>query len=108
VSSIIIFYLLFKSRFIPRLLACFGLLSSLLFLTLTLAHMLVPDVSVVGAAVAALENAIGAANDGSLRVLASQLENVPMFITEVGTGLWLLVFGANLKYWRARAEEPPE
>ncbi len=106
-TSIIVFYLLLKSRFIPRLLAGFGLLSSLLFLVVTLAHMLVPDVSVLGTLVAALETAIGAANDPSARALASQLENVPMFITEVGTGLWLLVFGANLKYWRAKQAEAP-
>jgi Domain of unknown function (DUF4386) len=76
-GSAIFFYLLFKSRYIPRLLAAFGVLASVLMSVFAFAHLLVPEQ-------AAALGALGMA---------------PMGIAEIGTGLWLLIFGANFKHW---------
>lgn len=81
VGSAFFFYLLLKSRFIPRPLAAFGMLASVLHLTQAFAHILFPK-------------------------LASQLGMLafaPMGIAEVGTGLWLLLVRVNLKHWKSRA-----
>ncbi len=83
VGSAIFFYLLYKSRFIPRLLSGFGLLSLVLFAMLGFAHLLVPD-------------------QAPALVIPSM---APMFITEVGIGLWLLIKGADFSYWNGRENE---
>jgi|CXWL01.1.fsa_nt_gi hypothetical protein len=78
VGSAIYFYLLFKSRFLPRPWCAFCIVASLVVTGFGFAHVIVPD-------------------------LASSFgiwEWTPGLIAEVGTGLWLLIGGANLKYWR--------
>ena len=73
VGSAIFFYLFFKSRFIPRLLAGFGVLASLLLGALAFALIIVPS------QLAGLE----------------MIGMLPLGAAEVATGLWLLIAGAN-------------
>lgn len=80
VGSAIFFYLFFKSRFIPRWLAGFGVLASVSLGALAVALVLVPG-QLVGLEMAAM---------------------LPLGIAEVTTGFWLLVAGANLS---ARRQE---
>jgi hypothetical protein len=80
-TSLVVFWLLFKSRFIPRPFAGFCVAASGLFGVEAVAHLLLP----------------------AHRPLAMEtLVYVPMFITEVGAGLWLLIRGADLGAWRGR------
>lgn len=83
VGSAIFFYLLFKSRFIPRLLSGFGVLASILAGILGFAGLLVPEQAA----------ALGMAGWA------------PIASAEILTGLWLLFVGANLKYWNKRAAD---
>jgi hypothetical protein len=73
VGSTIFFYLFYKSRYIPRLLAGWGVFSSVLMLMVSLAMIVFP---------------------GNTRTL--QYGWGPMGITEIGTALWLLVVGIRL------------
>lgn len=74
-GSILFFYLLLKSRFIPRLLAVFGLAASVWTLLVALTSLIAP-------------------------ALPTGAWWTPMFVAEIGTGLWLLLKGINLDYWQ--------
>jgi len=74
-GSILFFYLLLKSRFIPRRLAGFGLAASVWTLVVALTSLIAPD-------------------------LPTGAWWTPMFVAEIGTGLWLLIKGINLDYWQ--------
>jgi Domain of unknown function (DUF4386) len=78
-GSTVFSYLLFKSRYIPRALAAWGIFSSLLVLTSLFAILIFPDY---------------------LKVLTPGYY-LPIIIFEVTTGLWLLVKGVS-------ASEVPE
>lgn len=84
-GSALFFYLFFKSRYIPRPLAGFGLLASLLLGALAFALILIPD-QLAGFEMAAM---------------------LPLGIAEIGTGLWLLIAGANLRYAQSRLGTTP-
>jgi len=73
-GSTVFNYLLFKSRYIPRVLAAWGIFSSLLLLTSQLAIIIFPEV----------EKTIIPACYG------------PIAIDEIALGIWLLVKGANI------------
>jgi Domain of unknown function (DUF4386) len=80
-GSLIFFFLLFKSRYLPRALAGFGILASVLLSVASFAYLLFPErVSSLG-----------------------MMVMTPMFIAEIGAGLWLLIAGANFKYWNSKA-----
>lgn len=78
VGSAIYFYLLLKSRFLPRAWCAFCIFASLVVTAFGFAHIIAPD----------LVSSFG------------MWEWTPGLIAEVGTGLWLLIWGVNLKYWR--------
>jgi hypothetical protein len=78
------FYLLFKARFIPRIISVFGMFTAFLSLTSTLGTMIVP----------ALEAKL-------------QLVGAPLAATEILAGAWLLFAGASLKFWNSRNESSP-
>lgn len=82
VGSVLYFYLLFKSRFIPRPIAAFGMLASAFHLAQAFAQLLIP------------------AQMSQLGMLAF----APMGIAEVGTGLWLLLVRVNLKHLKSRTD----
>lgn len=82
VGSVLYFYLLFTSRFIPRPLAAFGMLASVLHLTQAFAHLLFPQQA------------------AQLGMLAF----APMGTAEVATGLWLLLVRVNFKHWKSQRE----
>lgn len=67
-------YLLFKARLVPRILALFGLLASLLFLTGTVTLFLLPEAS----------------------PLVRQVINPPIALYELLIGSWLLTKGARV------------
>ncbi len=73
VGSTIFFYLFYKSRYIPRPLAAWGVFSSVLMLIVSLAMLLFPE---------------------HTRTL--QYGWGPMGITEIGTALWLLIAGIRV------------
>lgn len=79
IGSALFFYLFFKSRYIPRALAGFGVLASLLLGVLAFALILIPD-QLAGFEMAAM---------------------LPLGVAEVGTGFWLLIAGVNLKHAEA-------
>jgi len=84
-GSIAYFHLLYRSRFIPRVLSGFGILACLAMLALVGAYLVFP----------AHASSIG------LTGMA------PMFFAEVAIGLWMLIKGANLRHWRPVAEAQP-
>ena len=75
-GSILFFYLLFTSRFIPRALSAFGLFASASVTAVSLTNLIYPD------------------------LLSGNLWWTPMFIAEIATGLWLVVKGIDLSYWK--------
>lgn len=75
-GSALFFYLFFKSRYIPRPLAGFGMLASMLLGVLAFALVLVPD-RLSGLEMAAM---------------------LPLGIAEVTTGVWLLLAGISVKH----------
>jgi hypothetical protein len=77
-GSTIFFCLFFKARYIPRLLAGFGVLASLLLGVLAFALILVPD------------------RLSGFEMMAM----APLGIAEVTTGIWLLFAGASFKHAR--------
>lgn len=79
-GSVIFFVLLYRSRFIPRLLSGFGVLASVLVTALGFVNLVVPKLAPMLA-------------PGWMPILAA----------EVATGLWLLVRGVNTSSWEARA-----
>jgi hypothetical protein len=80
-GSAIFFALLFKSRIMPRILAGFSLIAAVIFAIQALLVLVLPE----------LEARLGMAS------------LIPMFIAEVGTGLWLWLVGANFKQARPGA-----
>lgn len=78
IGSAIYFYLLFKSRFLPRAWCAYCVVASLVVTAFGFANVIVPDIA----------SRVGI------------WEWTPALIAEVGTGLWLLIAGANLKHWR--------
>jgi hypothetical protein len=70
VGSTIFFYPFYKSRYIPRLLAAWGVFSSVLMLIVSVAMILFPD-----------------------NATTLQYGWGPMGITEIGTALWLIIVG---------------
>lgn len=79
-GSAIFAYLLFKSRYIPRTLAGWGVFASLLLTVYALVIIVVPDA-------------------GALQMAAM----LPMGIYEVSLGFWLLLTGARIKESSANA-----
>ncbi len=82
-GSIVFFYLLLKSRFIPRSLSAFGVMASVLVPMVGFASLTFPE-----------------------RAAALTLGWAPMFVAEIATGLWLLIAGPSLEYWNNRQQEP--
>jgi hypothetical protein len=82
-GSTIFFWLLFKSRFIPRLLALLGIVASGVTLAAAFGTLIFP-------------------------ALATQLQlsGALLLIAELITGLWLLIAGANLKHWNSLERGP--
>jgi hypothetical protein len=78
-GSLIFFYLLFKSRFIPRALSALGIFASLCIAVMAFATLI-------------------------LTKLPPEMEWgwAPIFAAEISTGLWLFVAGANVKHWNKR------
>jgi len=79
VGSTIFFYLFYKSRYIPRPLAAWGVFSSIVMLFVSLAMILFPE---------------------HIRTL--QYGWGPMGITEIGTALWLVIVGIRAPSTPAR------
>jgi Domain of unknown function (DUF4386) len=84
-GSTLFFYLLFKSRYLPRAVGGFGVVASALLGLVSFAYLLFPTL------VAPL----------GMTIMA------PMFIAEIGAGLWLLIAGADLKHWNSREGAAP-
>lgn len=78
---IVFFYLLYKSKYVPGILAGFGILSYFLILVNSLANILIPQ----NATVTTMVNAI------------SMTFMTPSILFEVIIGLWLLFKGINLQ-----------
>ena len=76
-GSILFFYLFFKSNYIPRLLAVFGLFASALVPIMGFSFLIVPQPPQM-----------------------LQLGWAPIFATEILVGLWLLFKGINLRSQR--------
>src|SRR5712691_8818982 len=74
-GSTVFAYLWFKSRYIPRALAAWGIFSSLVVAIVTLAIMVFPGLAAV----------------------VIPVYFAPIFIFEVGLGLWLLVKGIRAR-----------
>jgi hypothetical protein len=72
IGSILFFYLFLKSRYIPRMLAAFGVFASILVPIMCLGSLIFPE------------------HAGTL-----QYGWAPMAITEVTTGFWLMFFAAK-------------
>jgi Domain of unknown function (DUF4386) len=80
VGSTLFFYLLYKSRYIPRLISLiFGVFGSLLVTVFGFAGLIVSELPA-----------------------AAQYAWAPLAVAELGGGLWLLIIGANLKHWKRR------
>lgn len=81
-GSILFFYLLLKSRFMPRALGWFGLVASVLVTLMSFATLVFPKQS-------------------------SDFEFLwaPIFIAEIATGVWLLVKGADFDWWNSQTKE---
>jgi hypothetical protein len=82
-ASIIFFYLLFKSRFIPRGLSLLGIVGSICVMVVCYGTLIVPHY---------------------WREL--QFGWAPIGAAELLVGLWLLLAGANLEYWNGRVKDP--
>jgi hypothetical protein len=80
-GTIVFCYLLFKSKYIPRILAVFGIFSFLL--------MLYPLVAILF----------------PIPVELQIVFHVPGILFEVIIGLWLLIKGVNVEQWEKRALE---
>lgn len=80
-GSILFFYLLFTSRFIPRALSAFGLCASASVTAVSLTNLIHPD------------------------LLSGNLWWTPMFIAEIVTGLWLIVKGLDLDHRKRQTGE---
>ncbi len=81
-GSTVFAYLLLRSRYIPRILAAWGMFASLLFAIYNLVIIVFPGVE---------------------ETLIMYLSFAPMGIYEIGTGLWLLLKGAKIQVGLASA-----
>lgn len=72
-GSTLFFYLFFKSRYLPRLISAFGILASVLVPLMALGNLIAPE-------------------DAAL----FQNGWYPIFVAELVTGFWLLVFGVKI------------
>ncbi|GAH17787.1 unnamed protein product, partial [marine sediment metagenome] len=81
-GTIVFCYLFYKSNYIPRILAAWGIFSFSLLLISTFVSILVPNYEVI-----------------------PQIPGIPAFIFEVTIGLWLLIKGVNVEEWEKRALE---
>ena len=84
-GSILFFYLLLKSRFIPRILSVLGVLASGCVTIVGFANLIVP---------------------ARAAALSFGWEWAPIFAAEIATGLWLLFAGPNLRHWTHRHQDP--
>ncbi len=82
-GTIIYFYLFFKSRYIPRALAVWGMSAFTLMLTVTFAKILAPDLSPV----------------------MQTVSLIPVVLFELVIGLWLLFKGVNVQQTDSRVRE---
>lgn len=73
-GSTIFFYLLFRSKYIPRILSAWGVFASLTVLTIGFANLTLPDHTAM-------------LSPGWMT----------MFVAEISTGLWLLLIGARVR-----------
>jgi hypothetical protein len=80
-GTIVFCYLFFKSRYVPRILAGFGILAFLVALVGTFASVVLPD------------------HAGTMQIAL----HAPATLFEVAIGLWLLIKGVNVEWWRKRA-----
>jgi hypothetical protein len=88
-GSTIFFYLLFKARFIPRIISLFGMLTTFSILITTCWTIIAP------------------VYEARLQVVGLPLGAVvglPLAAAEILTGLWLLLAGASPKYWNGGNE----
>jgi hypothetical protein len=74
-GSIVFNYLLFESKYIPRILAGWGIFASLFLTACTFAILVLPDHA----------------------TMLRQLVYIPGFVGEVSLGLWLLIKGVNIQ-----------
>jgi len=74
IGSTIFFYVFLKARYIPRIMAAWGVFASLLYLAIWGAGLAAPG----------------------MPSLISAIGSVPILIAEVSTGLWLLIAGIKL------------
>lgn len=82
-GGIVFCYLFFKSKYIPRILAAWGILTYLTMLILSFVNILLPNLP---------------------KMIAIVLYT-PGALFEVTTGLWLLFKGVNVQQWEKRALE---
>ena len=82
-GTIVFCYLFFKSKYIPRILAGFGIFSFLLTLTYYIVAILFPN----------------------LPAMIQIVCHLPGILFEVIIGLWLLIKGVNVEHWEKRALE---
>ncbi len=82
-GTIVFCYLLFKSKYIPRILAVFGIFSFLLMLIYSFVAILFPN----------------------LPAMIQLVFHLPGLLFEVIIGLWLLIKGVNVEQWEKRALE---
>ncbi len=80
IGSILFFYLFFKSRYIPRILAAFGVFASVLVPIMCLGSLIFPE-----------------------HAATLQYGWAPMAIAEVATGIWLMLFAVKTQ---ARSDQP--
>ncbi len=78
-GTIVFGYLLYKSRFVPRILAAFGIASFVLMLVGSLSNILFPQYAEW-----------------------AEMGYGPGALFEIVIGLWLLVKGVNVEYWENR------
>jgi hypothetical protein len=76
-------YLFFKSKYVPRILAAWGMLTYLSMLILAFASVLLPNLS----------------------EMIKMAFYAPGGLFEIIIGLWLLIKGINVEQWNARASE---
>jgi hypothetical protein len=81
-GTIVFCYLFFKSKYIPRILAVFGIFSFLLVLIKAFVVILFP-----------------------LPAMIQIVFHLPGILFEVIIGLWLLIKGVNVEQWEKRALE---
>lgn len=79
ISSLIFFWLLLRSRYVPRILSLLGILASILFPIVSFGILIVPA-----------------------QAATLQFGWAPTLAAETLTGLWLLLAGPSLKSWSGR------